>query len=85
MKKTRGEKFVAALSVAYIAAAFCLLAAACGHCYPQLGDFGRRLMIGGEDSPAREAFSALTDSLEQGNSLKDSVAFSYEVLFGKEN
>ena len=85
MKKTKREKLAAAISVIYITAAFCLLVAVCTHCYPKVGEFGRRLVMGTEESPARAAFSVLTDSLERGNSLKNSVISSCEVLFGKED
>ena len=85
MKKSRGEKLLTAISITYVAAAICFLTAVSCRCYPQLGELGRRFFVGNEDSPAREAFSALTNSLEQGNSLKDSVAISYEALFGEED
>lgn len=85
MEKSKFEKFFIFLSVAYILAAVFLLIVVCGRCFPEAGELGRQIMIGREDSPAREAFSVLTDSLEQGNSWQTSVSDAYEVLLGKEN
>lgn len=85
MKKTFGEKFAGIISGCCLVAAAIMLLYVCSHCYPQLGNYGRKLLFGVDDSPAREAFSVLADSLEDGNSIKDSFVRLYEVLFGAEN
>jgi len=85
MKKTFGEKFAGNISGCCLVAAAVMLLYVCSHCYPQLGNYGRKLLFGVDNSPAKEAFSVLADSLEDGNSIKDSFVRSYEVLVGAEN
>lgn len=85
MKMTIGEKLAGIISGCCLFAAAAMLLYVCSHCYPQLGNYGRELLFGVDNSPAIEAFSVLADSLEDGNSIRDSFARSYEVLVGAEN
>lgn len=78
------QKFCNFLSVCYILGAVCLLLAVCCYCYPNVEAWGRKVLSGSEDSPAKAAFAVLSDELGQGSSLKDSVVRSYEVLVGEE-
>jgi len=70
-------------SVLYLIAAASLLLTVCGHCYPQLGQRIRQAVAGGEDSPVQEAFSTLTDRLEEGEGFSSALRGSYEVLIGE--
>lgn len=70
------------LSVCYLLVAICLLVAVCCYCYPNLEAWGRTALSGKEDSPVKAAFSVLSDSLSQGETLQDSLSLSYEALTG---
>lgn len=78
------QKLCNFLSVCYVLGALCLLVLVCCRCYPDMELRGRKVFAGSEDSPARAAFSVLSEELGHGSSFKESVVKSYEVLFGEE-
>lgn len=80
-KKT--PRILTVLSVIYVAGALWLLLTVCGFCYPQVGESVRQALAGLEDSALQEAFGTLTEGLEAGLPVRETVAASIEVLVGE--
>lgn len=70
-------------SILYVLAAVCMLLGVCSYCYPAVGQELRKAAAGWEDSPVRQAFGTLTEGLEEGKPVKETVAASFEVLTGE--
>ena len=85
MKTSLWDKIAAFLSACCVFAAATLLFMLCLRCYPEIGAYGKAAFFGDDDSPARAAFSVLAESLEDGETIRDSLVKSYEVLIGTEN
>lgn len=79
------DKLAGFLSGCCLIAAAILLLHVCSYCYPDIDHYGKKLLFGMEHGAAREAFSVLAESLEEGDSIKESVVRSYEVLIGTED
>ena len=71
------------LSAIYVVVAVCLLFSVCRYCYPLMGEQVRQVIGGWKDGPIQEAFYVLTESLEAGLPLRETVSASAEVLFGE--
>ena len=82
-EKQKGNWLANLLSVLYMVAAVCLLFAVCGCCYPRMGDQVRQMIGGWKNGPVQESFRVLTESLEAGLPMKETVKASVEVLFGE--
>ncbi len=67
-----------------VLAALGLLAATCLYCYPSLEGKLRQAVAGLEDSPVREAFAVMADGLEAGESVRDTMDMTVQVLFGQQ-
>ena len=65
------------LSGIYLLGALILLLWVCGNCCPQL----RRVITGMEDSPLRQAFGVLSEGLESGVPVRDTVERTVQVFF----
>ncbi len=74
-------KFAAFLSGLCVLAAVLLLVGVCGYCYPQMGDRLKEVVGGMEDGPVREAFGVLSEGLQDGQPIKETVAKTAEILF----
>ena len=72
--------FLTALSVVYVAGALFLLALVCGLCYPELAEKVRHVIGGWEGGTLQEAFGTLSEGLEAGLPVKETVEASIEVL-----
>ena len=68
------------LSVIYVLGALCLLVLVCGVCYPELAQKIRHVIGGWEGGTLQEAFGTLSDGLEAGLPVKETVEASIEVL-----
>ena len=83
MRGRKHSRLVSVFAAIYLLAAALLLLSVCGDCFPVFGRRVRNAVLGGEESPVREAFSVLADGLESGEPVKDAVTASIEVLFGE--
>lgn len=51
------------------------------YCYPDLEHDVRQIIGGLDISPVRQAFYTMSDQLEQGSTIKETVAETVKVLF----
>ena len=83
MKKHAGfSGFLRLLSFCYLCAAIWLLLNVCGHRYPWLETRAKAVIGGLEQGAFQEAFGTLSDGLEAGLPVGETVAASIEVLIG---
>ncbi len=68
--------------LALLLSVVCLLAV-CHYCYPDVEQKAREVLSGMEDSPARQAFHTMAEGLEAGEPVKQTIAETVQVLFGK--
>ena len=84
MDQHRGENGFAVFisGLALLISVVCLFAV-CHYCYPEVEQKAREVLRGLDDNPARQAFQTMAEGLESGEPVKQTVAETVQVLFGK--
>ena len=83
MKKPAGfSGFLRLLSFCYLCAAVWLLLTVCGFCYSEVETRVKQVFGGWEQGTFQEAFGTLSDGLEAGLPVGETVSASIEVLLG---
>ena len=80
MRKNGWKVFISSV---YLLVSVCLLFGVCVHCYPQVEDKLRQVIVGMEHTPVKEAFGVLADGLGDSRPIKEVLSESYEVLKGE--
>ena len=80
MEKRKGA-FASFFSGLCVLAALVLLMGVCGYCYPAVYGEIRAVFGGVENGSVRQAFGVLADGLESGESVRETLAQSAQILF----
>lgn len=80
MKKEKSGFGATFFSGLCVLAALVLLVGVCGHCYPTLWQELEDVFAGMENGPVRQAFSTLTEGMENGESVRETLAQTAQVF-----
>lgn len=82
--KREGGMPVILSGLALLLSVICLLLV-CHYCYPDVEQKAREVLGGMKDNTARQAFHIMAEGLEEGESVKQTISETVQVLFGKED
>ena len=79
----RENKLLSFLSGLMVLGAVVLLVHVCGSCYPAMEHQVRQVLGGLDQGPAKQAFHVMAEGLESGESIKETLQDTVQVLFGE--
>lgn len=81
VEKKRGSGLASFFSGLCVLAALVLLLGVFGYCYPSVQAGIKDILGGMENGAVRQAFGTLADGLEDGETIRETLARSAQVLF----